>query len=146
MQPQDIIKHVQDFADSLSDIKIRPLPLGEIEFQLRDAILNHPQGIEALVQFAFGSAYPTDFRSYRGDYASLGLGFSGDRPKRAGELLGDIEAAYTQEFKGWKGGMYRMYPESAVYIAMHGNMSNTRITGIEAKEYHIEILTAEIEN
>jgi hypothetical protein len=145
MQPQDIIKHVQDFADSLSDIKIRPLPLGEIESQLRDAIANHPEGGNALVQFAFGSAYPGEFNSYRGDNSALGLGFSGNQVKRASELLLSIEASYTDIHRGWKGGNYCAYPETKVYVAMHGNMSSTRIIGIEDRAYHIEILTAEID-
>jgi hypothetical protein len=126
-----------------------PLTLGEIETQLKSAIASHADGENAYIRFDFGGAYPTGLDSYRGDYASICIEFSGDydgNGKAASDFLLDIEYAYKHTFLGWKGGEYRMDTDSEVYVACSGCGSNTRVIGIEAREECIKILTTEVEN
>ncbi len=151
MDSHEVITRFQEFGADLASLIDDPTPLklGEIRAQLKAAISLHKEGENAHIQFSFGSAYPTTFDSYRGNYRDLCIQYSGEYSgsgKKAGDFLKEIEKAYTEEFQGWKGGTFTMDYDSEVYVACRGCTSETRIVGIRANDFDIEILTAEIED
>jgi hypothetical protein len=127
-----------------------PLTLGEIETQLKSAIISHPDGKNAYIRFDFGGAYPTGCNSFRNIPWTLCLEFSGDyrgNGKTAGEFLESIELAYKDNFEAWsEDKSYCFHADSDVYVACSGCSSNTRVVGIESRENCIKIVTTEIEN
>jgi hypothetical protein len=151
MDSHEVITRFQEFGADLANLIDDPTPLklGEIKAQLLSAISHHKEKGEAYIQFSFGSAYPTTFDSYRGNFRDLCIQYSGEYSgsgKKAGDFLKEIESAYAEEFQGWKGGSYRMNYDSEVYVACGGRTSKTRIIGIRANDFDIEILTAQIED
>jgi hypothetical protein len=151
MDSHEVITRFQEFGADLANLIDDPVPLklGEIKSQLKSAISCHKEGAEAYIHFSFGRAYPTTFDSYRGNYSNLCIQYSGEYSgsgKTAGDFLKEIEEAYSEKFEGWKGGTYTMDSDSEVYVACRGCNSDTRIIGIRANDFDIEILTAQVED
>ena len=63
-----------------------------------------------------------EFRSYRGYYEDLALGFgSTGEPERVADLLKRAVEALGKDHAGWKGGEYRAMPATAVWLDNPGS-------------------------
>lgn len=100
-----------------------------------------------LVRFDILGFTPTKFRSYRGYYDQLALGWTADDNKRmlADQLLDQARAAIGATFEGHKGGEYVMDEDTPLWMANVGYSGDRarRIIGIFRGEYDVQIRTDE---
>ena len=90
---------------------------------------------EKHVWFDFEDAFPTRLESWRGIYEYLALGFSFPYQDKQEEptvtvLLQRLKGAVGSTFEGYKGGTYRMSEKTPVWVANHGNVGNTALSGV----------------
>lgn len=106
-----------------------------------------PQTLQ--VFFDFCDSIPTTINSYRGYYnqPSLGLALSGyggtaqrDAPTVA-DLLAELRRALVDTFTGWKGGDFTYNTGCTLYVDNPGNCSGTKVSGINADDYRVLLLT-----
>lgn len=75
---------------------------------------------------------PSDFRSYRGDYSQLALGYETMASDvSVGELLRKAHEANGSYFEGYKGGRYIMSAGTPLYLSLWGYSSDRAITGVK---------------
>lgn len=159
MIEQKIVRRLQQFTESIRNEFCgsveaggyscqRPLDFGEIIQQLKKAIRDCADD-DPHVFFDWGSAHPTGFSSFRGNYTHLCLEYSGSHSSeiRASKFLKICEEAMGEVFTGWKGGDYPSDSSSKVFVCCAGGISETRVVGIEVGDYYgIKIVTAESES
>lgn len=117
-----------------------PLSIGEIM-----TLLSLQEG--KILRFDFGSAVPTSFGSWRGDYSKLALGYRlvGYDATEPGPCphVDDLVSPIGETFPGWKGGEFLMTEDSRpVYVSNRGNSGATVITGVLVGEHSVTILTS----
>lgn len=119
---------------------MKRLSLGEFI----DALKREDQGFS--VRYDFGGLVPDlSPASYRGYYEDLAVGFSdGDAPTVA-ELVAALESAIGKTFCGYKGGDYRMDRNTTLWVANHGESSDTAIVGLARCNWCSVVETAWIE-
>ncbi len=103
------------------------------------------------VRFDFGTAIPTNFNSYRGDYAKLALGYrltGYDRksenkanPIMDNEFLEMLEDTVGETFEGWKGGEFAMELDTEIYVNNPGDSSGTGISKVISDSIYLIICT-----
>jgi hypothetical protein len=81
--------------------------------------------------------------SYRGYYDHLALEPVEGRDQTVGVLLAVLRAAVGTIYEGYKGGEFRMSRETPVWVSPWGYSTATAVTGIEAREGHTIITTAQ---
>lgn len=98
------------------------------------SMLQAQEDQSAEVQYDLGYMVPTNFRSWRGVYAHLALGYRhstyNDPDPTVGSLLHECLAADGKTFEGYKGGDYLMDKGTPVWVANDGESCYTRIVGI----------------
>lgn len=90
------------------------------------------------VRYRFGYLSPTSFRSWRGDYAEIALGYEEDVPyPTVTEMLDRVTAAIGSEMEGYKGGIYLAEARTPVWIANWGNSGCSCLIGVAEGEYDV---------
>lgn len=88
------------------------------------------------VVFDFGTMAPTDFRSWRGIYSELALGYANwaewdsPDPPSASDLLDRLNKACSETHYGYKGGEFRTYPGTQVWVDNWGEYTSTILAGV----------------
>ena len=117
-----------------------PLTLG----QFTDALLGFPRDAEVRMD---DGTYPTQLRSWRGDYAQLTLdhrGASSGPPVQA--MLEDALAADGGAFEGYKGGTYTMRDYTPVWADAWGDYDRRAVAGLDLREGVVVVKTAVLED
>ncbi len=98
---------------------------------------------DAVVCFDFCSLTPTSFRSYRGYYEQLALGYSlhEGAVMTASQLRESAIACLNSTFTGYKGGEYKMTRDTKLWADNIGRASGTAITGIIDEGWRIILKT-----
>ncbi len=94
----------------------------------------------AEVRFDFGTV-PTQFVSWRGDYAELSLDSAVGGAISVAALLVLAQKAVGGTFRGWKGGRYTMSRSTPVWADFWGDCHYGTITGLRVVEGAVEIVT-----
>lgn len=109
---------------------------------------------EHSVYFDFGTAYPTDFASWRGNYKEAALGYHmgeyngpfTNRPSvlQVRELLRAAEQFLSSWQSGWKSGdeLYPMLETTPVWVANWGNGNTTMLVGLQEDGWCARLRTA----
>lgn len=120
--------------------KYLQLNLGQFIQILEQYGTHDDDGDRLTIQFDFGSAVPTTFKSWRGDYSELQLGYSlrgydseTEHHKNvfADDFLTICRDTVNKIFTSWKGGEYRMTLETPIWVSNSGNGSHTAIIGFK---------------
>lgn len=88
------------------------------------------------VVFDFGCMVPTDFQSWRGSYSELALGYGnepdmdGPEAPSAKELRQRLKDACSRYHHGYKGGEFKMGPNTEIWVDNWGECSCTVLTGV----------------
>lgn len=85
---------------------------------------------EDYLRFDFGGFSPCGLDSYRGYYTDLAICFERKYPNPVGAFLDELRGAVGKSFTGYKGGDFTMHRDSRVWVANHGETSDTGIVGI----------------
>lgn len=94
------------------------------------------------IYFEFGGLNPTTFRSYRGYYDELALGFDQESSSMTvQELLDHSKSVIGQTFEGYKGGDFTMSKNTPIWAANYSHSSDTMIIDIVDKGWCVEIKT-----
>jgi hypothetical protein len=127
-----------------------PITLGELIKQLEKC---KP---ETEVRFDFVYMVPTRFRSYRGFYAALALGYGNSSDKQGNvertkeptvaELLELCYKANGEAYEGYKGGTYYMNNQTPVWVANYGEVGNTAIVSVLDQGWQAILLTSLIQD
>jgi hypothetical protein len=101
---------------------------------------------DADIEFDFCNLVPTSVASYRGYYDHLAIGWTGEheRPK-ASMILATLKDANGKTFEGYKGGSYRMGPNTPVWVCNYGHTSGTGIISIEYTDSLVVMNTARVD-
>jgi hypothetical protein len=77
--------------------------------------------------------------SYRGYYSDLGFK---PVPRKTSviEVLSDLEAALDQTFEGYKGGDFRIGPETPLWLSPYGDASGDAVMGIVLEDGATKLL------
>lgn len=117
------------------------ITLGELLKQLRRC--RDDEG-ETDVRFDFCGAIPTDFRSYRGFYDQVALGYGFGGIDTVEQLMCRVQIAIGKTYEGYKGGQFTMTEDTPVWVDVWGEYTSTAIVGVEYIEYQAIIRTAHI--
>jgi hypothetical protein len=110
--------------------------------QFADALKAMPA--DEVPYFDFCHTRPTRLDSYRGYYEDVALGWT-DAPSRAptcNELAASVQARIGKTQEGYKGGTYTVYPDTAIWVANHGETGDTAIVGVRNEGWAVIIETA----
>ena len=129
---------------------MKTLSLGGLLDQLRECV--RKDGAAKIVRFDFGSAVPTTFGAWRGDYSQIALGYrlSGydsntevQHTAYLNETIRVTEAALNTPHPGWKGGVFKATRHQCpVYVSNPGNSGATVIVGVHDSEHSVTLLTS----
>jgi hypothetical protein len=127
------------------------LTLGELLALLKDIPTKWSTSQDDVtIEFDFGSAYPTDFSSWRGSYDEIAInyGLSGYdnnadpfAHKNLADFVKELEETIGKTFEGWKGGVFTMSADTTVWVANDGNVGNTGVVGIRNNSYSVTLQT-----
>ncbi len=128
------------------------LSLGELIAKLEPIVKLQPARIkewdrEAVVVYDFEYLFPTEFRSWRGSYAELALGFADYRrqppaaPMPVTEFLAMCQKTVGATFHGYKGGDYLMGKNTPVWVANWGNSGNTALVEVVDDDSQVILMT-----
>lgn len=110
--------------------------LGQFIAELRD------QQLDKQVRIAPFDLVPVAFSSYRGYYEDLALSYQVDGDMSAAELLALCREALGKTFQGWKGGNYKMYEYTRLWISNRGRVSNRLVKSIQ-DDFYLYIYTTD---
>lgn len=97
---------------------------------------------EAEVEFDFCGMTPKDLISYRGYYEDLCI-TPDIEPITVAELVEKIEKTIGTETYGYKGGTYRVYPDTTVWVSRHGRADEVVIRKIhQANPFEVVLITS----
>jgi hypothetical protein len=114
----------------------QPLTIGQFITKLEQ----QPQENE--ITFDFGGYIPTTFDSYRGFYDQLALGFdTGVASVSVATLLYNARDAQYETFQGYKGGSYRMTPDTHLWADNYGKWTSTAIVDVVSNDCETKIIT-----
>lgn len=145
---------IQDFLDAESErrrqetLKDSPqLTLGEVTIHLENVA--EP---EKPVVFDDDSYRPTTVGSWRGKYDELAIRFEEndeENQTETSQFLRELKEADGSEFRGYKGGEYKMSNNTPVWIANRGNQNgfeslNQGVVGVTETEEKVVIETSEV--
>lgn len=103
---------------------------------------------DRLVFFDFCMTVPTHFDSYRGYYDKLAINWSegtmaNGKGVKAEEFLKMCTECNGKVFTGYKGGEFKMFLDTEVYVDNYGFASGTIVKDIKDDGYYsIKIITA----
>jgi len=122
---------------------LQQLSLGEIIEGIEKAGLFKEDGDPKSIRFDFGNLCPTDIGSWRGDYSQLAIGYKeyDHKDPFASEFLKELKTAVDSYFTGWKGGEYKAYVTTPVWVANAANTGTTAISGVLDNGYEIVLIT-----
>ena len=93
------------------------------------------------ISFDFMGFSPREINSWRGDYSELALGYDGEYGVTVKDILEQCEMALIREFDGYKGGEYKMSPNTRVWVGNWGEYHNyTGISGVETISDHMTVI------
>ena len=115
--------------------EIKQMSLGVFIAGLSDFAKDKP------VYFDFACLAPTSFRSYRGDYGQLALGYSDEPSSTVAEILEGAQAALGRVFEGYKGGGYTMDERTPLWAANWGRCSDQQIVALRETPAEVWIIT-----
>ena len=96
---------------------------------------------DAEVYFDFCGLMPVEPTSYRGFYDHLAFGYRSEGPApKVREVRQWLEDALGKEYQGYKGGCYRMYAETPLWVAKRGQCEGTGVRGVRVVGSHMVIL------
>lgn len=107
-----------------------PLDFGDIIQKLK-SLVRSGKG-DAWITFDWGSAWPTGFNSYRGDYCQICMEYGGQHRhhQTVQGLLEQMEGLLGDFLEGWKGGDYMVSEDKEIYVCCAGCISTTRVVDI----------------
>jgi hypothetical protein len=99
------------------------------------------------ITFDFGDFVPVSFASYRGFYNHLALGYNDDHSQlvTVSTLLEKARDAQFKQYEGYKGGTYKMTPETFLWCDNWGNCTSTAIVDVVNYKYFVKIITQYID-
>lgn len=96
---------------------------------------------DTVVHYDFGFLWPTVFRSYRGCYDHLALGFvEDDKEVIAESLIKAAKECLEKTFTGYNGREYNMDKDTPLWAANYGQTGSTSITGVRDLGYGYAII------
>jgi hypothetical protein len=128
----------------------RQLTLGELIGKLERIDSKSQSGDVKRVDYDFGTSYPTNIDSWRGDYSHAALGYklSGYDSNKGHHgyieidaLLEELKSSLDKTYEGWKGGDYRYDEDTPLWIANPGNSGNTAIYDVLDDGWRVVLLT-----
>lgn len=102
---------------------------------------------DADVWFDFDNMKPTGhFYSYRGIYSDVALGYDqeGD-PLSVAELIDKLTGMIGSTVTGYKGGDYKVQPETPVWVSKPSNAFGTAVVAVHRTNYMVVLCTAWID-
>lgn len=114
----------------LADMDV--LTLGELLIKLES--LFKPDEYECdfrYVKFDFKNMCPTDFRSWRGIYREISIGYDTGVTLTLDDLIRDVKNAIGHIYTGYKGGEFTMSKNTPVWVANYGESGITDYNGTE---------------
>ena len=113
------------------------LTLGELILKL-DALGDKSKE----VSFAFESARPTGFDSWRGSYCELAIGFDFESKRQTvEEFLSKCREVVGKTYQGYKGGNYTMSRQTPVWVANYGKSGSTGVIDVLETSYQVILVT-----
>jgi len=114
-----------------------PITIGRFIEHLEQQDPNHT------ISFDFCGFVPADFDSYRGFYDQLALGYSDDYSQevKVSTLLEKAKDTQFKQYTGYKGGSYRMTPETLLWCDNWGQATGTAVVDVLNCEYYVKIVT-----
>jgi hypothetical protein len=104
------------------------LSLGKLIEKLTPFVANYP---DAPVMFDFCGFYPTEFASWRGDYAELALNYERHQePLSASRFLNLCQRTIGNTFVGYKGGDFKMSADTPVWVSAYGESDHTAVVDV----------------
>lgn len=92
------------------------------------------------VVFDFDGVSPDGMHSFRGYYEQLALGYS-EGTTSAGAFSAACDGAIGTTFEGYKGGNYRMWFDTPVWVSNYGRAEMRGVVGVEELEGEVVIKT-----
>lgn len=122
------------------------LTLGELSKKLEVAAYDPEVGDTGKpVYFDWCDAIPTTFHSDRGRYEDVALGVTFDGyPEPVNALYHATVAAMRATYDGWKGGRYKMTPNTKVRVGNEGKWTQYSIVDIIVNDHDIVLETRKI--
>ena len=82
------------------------------------------------------------FHSYRGWYHHLGIDVV-DEPTDVKRLIDELDWCLGSVYEGYRGGSYRMYPETPVWSSVEGSSGGRAIVGMRRENNEVILETEE---
>jgi len=96
-----------------------------------------------LIMFDFCRATPCRIDSSRGDYSELALDFDFNGECTVKQLIIICENAVGKTYTGYKGGEFRMYDHTSVWVDHYGDWTSTKIISVHDLGYGYSIIATE---
>ncbi len=108
--------------------------LGRLTKALEDAVNRYkaePESRGVIVRFDFGN-YPAGLASYRGFYDHLALAHSGQggMEDNCKALVAELKEADGKTYTGYKGGDFKMGPNTPVWVANYSECPSCGISNV----------------
>ena len=108
----------------------KQMTLGQLIYQLEEI-----EDKDKKVYYDFGHCVPDEFRSWRGSYDLLSLGFNAYESSEfkeisVKELLNKARKVEGQEFTGYKGGSFWYDHSHKIWVADYGSSGWTGLCGV----------------
>lgn len=117
------------------------ISLGQLIQELKEIAKNERKE-EPYVQFDFGNIRPAGLTSYRGYYDELAICYDEQTEQPLlSEFIKTLENAKKETFFGWKGGEYKMYDHTPVWVSNTGQASDTAVVGVIDKGFRVLLQT-----
>lgn len=117
--------------------------LGDLIEAIKKAGTKNSNDEPKSVSFDFGEHVPAFLCSWRGAYEELSISYRETATEHNLEnFLKELEGANGSVFEGYKGGNYKMYLDTPLWVSLPGNASRSSVVGIHDDGYNIVILTA----
>ena len=79
------------------------------------------------IYFDFCGCVPSGIGSWRGSYEELSISYEKSTEMKVSELLSICKKALGSVFAGYKGGLYKMYESTPVWVDNSGESTETAI-------------------
>ncbi len=97
--------------------------------------------LEKPVRYDFTEEKPIQLKSWRGSYSELTLDYGGKKELLVKDLLEDLKTCTNKQYRGYKGGLYRMNIDTEVWADAWGHYGERMIVGLEDTEDFVVIKT-----
>lgn len=99
---------------------------------------------DAVVYFDFCGTAPTNFDSWRGNYAELAIGWKAGPPHpgpTVADVLSKARACDGATFEGYKGGEYTMGLQTPISVDNWGRYTECALVGVRDLWWRVILLT-----